>query len=201
VQGCVTDLQQNFGPRIERILGTKGGLLVVLDRVEENDDKYAAALSERIPVALVDRHALQGLQRLGVASPAADAETLYDSPQLADTSPLDAANPLARKARQKLEAAEVLLRQELSGPAAELLLDALLIGAAVQCGLDRPPESGKAAVWLYSDALPAGRLQPDDAALIMRALALAQAEDQVPAELLASLAVDAARFVETAVLA
>ncbi len=201
VQGCVTDLQQNFGPRIERILGTKGGLLVVLDRVEENDDKYAAAFSGRVPVALIDRHALRGLQRLGVASPAADAESLYESPGMGDAPSLSTLNPLARRARQKLEAAEVLLRQELPGPAAELLLDALLTGAALHCGLDRPPESGKAAVWLYSDALPAGRLQPDDAALIMRALALAQAEDQVPAELLASLAVDAARFVETAVLA
>jgi hypothetical protein len=64
--------------------------------------------------------------------------------------------------------------------------------------MDNPPEPQTAAVWLYADALPSGRVQPEDATLIMRALTLTQAEGQVPMELLADLAVDAARFVEDA---
>jgi len=62
-------------------------------------------------------------------------------------------------------------------------------------GLDQPPEPGKAAVWLYAEALPAGWLQPDDATLVMRAQSLAQAGDAVPPELLATLAGDVAAFV------
>jgi superfamily II DNA or RNA helicase len=200
VQRCVHELQQDFGPRIERILGAKGGLLVVLDAVEDADDARATAISERVPIALIDRRTLEGLQRLGTASPAAGTESLYEAPPPSATAP----PPLARRARQKLEAAEVLLRQDggtaTSGPVAELLLGALLCTSALRCGLDEPPEPRKAGVWLYSDALPSGRLQQDDGALIMRALALAHAEDEAPAEMLATLAADAARFVEDTAL-
>jgi hypothetical protein len=192
VRDCVVELQRDFGPRVERILGAKGGLLVVLDKVDDTDDERAATLSEQIPVALIDRRTLKGLQRLGSASPAADAESIYVAPQ----QPVAVPNPLARRARQKLDAAEVLLRQDCPAPAGELLLGALLNAAALRCGLDQPTEPQKAAVWLYADALPAGRLQQDDATLIMRALTLAQADDQVPTDLLAALAADVARFIE-----
>jgi len=194
VRGCIVDLQRDFGPRIERILGAKGGLLVVLDSVDDADDERATAISQQIPIALIDRRTLKGLQRLGAASPAADAEDLYEAPQL----PAALANPLERRARQKLEAAEVLLRQDCPTPAGELLLGALLSAAALRCGLDDPPELSRVAVWLYADALPSGKLDQDDAMLIMRALTLAQVEDQLPTDLLAALAADAARFVEDA---
>jgi hypothetical protein len=195
VRRCIVELQRDYGPRIERILGAKGGLLVVLDDVDDTDDERAAALSERVPIALIDRRTLKGLQRLGDASPAAGAESIYEAPQ----QPAKVTSPLARRARQKLEAAEVLLRQDCPAPAGELLLGALLCSSALRCGIDDPPELQKAAVWLYADALPSGKLQQDDATLVMRALTLAQAEDQVPTELLAALATDTARFVEDAV--
>jgi superfamily II DNA or RNA helicase len=194
VRHSIVELQRDFGPRIERILGAKGGLLVVLDNVDDTDDERAATFSEQVPIALIDRRTLRGLQRLGAASPTADAESLFEAPQPAATKP----SPLGRRARQKLEAAEILLRQECPAPAGELLLGALLCASAQRCGLDDPPEPQKAAVWLYGDALPTGKLQPDDATLILRALTLAQAEDQVPMELYADLAADAARFVEEA---
>jgi len=81
-----------------------------------------------------------------------------------------------RRARQKLEAAEVLLRQEHPAPASELL-GILLCASALRSGAKVPPESYTAGVWLYANALPSGKLQSDDAALIMRAVALAQAEE------------------------
>jgi hypothetical protein len=192
VQRCIVELQRDFGQRIGRILGAKGGLLVVLDAVDETDDVHAAAISERVPIALIDPRTLKGLQRLGAANPAADAESLYEAP----AQPVTTQNPLERRARQKLEAAEVLLRQGCPGPAGELLLGALLCAGALLCGLDEPPDHRKAAVWLYADALPTGKLRQEDAFLIMRAMTLAETEDQVPADLLASLAADASRFIE-----
>jgi len=192
IRHCIAQLQRDFGPRIERILGAKGALLAVLDAVDDTDDECAAGISKRVPIALIDRRTLKGLQRLGAASPAAEAESLYEAPQ----QPAVAPNPLARRAAQKLGAAEVLLQQDCRAPACELLIDALLCASALRCGLDDAPESKKAAVWLYTDALPAGKLRADDATLIMRALTLGQAEDQIPTELLSVLAADAARFVE-----
>jgi hypothetical protein len=195
VRRCIDALQHDLGTRIERILGARGGLLVVLDQVSDADDARAAALSEQIPIALIDHRTLRGLQRLGAASPAADAEQLYAAP--AESQPATRVEPpLLRRARQQLEAAEVLLRQGCPAPGAELLLGALLNTAALRCDQDHATEPSRTAVWLYAEALPSGALQPDDAALIMRAQSLSQAGDDVPAELLAALVADVAQFVE-----
>jgi superfamily II DNA or RNA helicase len=194
VRRCIDVLQHALGPRIERILGARGGLLVVLDQIDDADDARAAAISEQVPIALIDRRTLRGLQRLGTASPAAGAEELYRAPD--DNRPtIPPEPPLLRRARQQLEAAEVLLRQACPAASAELLLGALLNAAALRSGQEQPPEPGKAAVWLYAEALPAGRLQADDAMLIMRAQSLAQASDDIPPELLAALAGDVAAFI------
>jgi len=193
VRRCIALLQRELGPRIERILGAKGGLLVVLDEVKDADDERAAAISDEVPIALIDRRTLRGLQRLGAAAPTADAEALYEAPAAQQPAgPPEAA--LLRRARQKLEAAEVLLRQDCVGPAAELLHGAVLSAAALRCGRDEPPEPAKTAVWLYAEALPSGQLQSDDATLIMRAQTLAQADESIPPGLLAALAADVARF-------
>ncbi len=193
VRRCILELQRELGPGIERILGAQGGLLVVMDAVDDDADERAVAISQRVPIALIDRRTLKGLQRLGVASPANGAQSFYEAPE----QPTATEPTLVRRARQKLEAAEVLLRQDRSAaPAGELLLGALLCASALRCGAKAPPEPHTAGVWLYADALPSGKLQPDDATLVMRAVALAQAEDRAPPDLLASLASDVARFVE-----
>jgi superfamily II DNA or RNA helicase len=194
VRRCIELLQRHFGLRIERILAARGGLLVVLDHVDDADDARAAALSEQVPIALIDRRTLRGLERLGTASPVAEAAPLYQA--TADAEPAAPAEPpLLRRARQKLDAAELLLRQDCVAPAAELLLGALLNAAALRAGQDQAPEPARAAVWLYADALPAGQLRADDATLILRAHSLAQASDDVPTALLAALAADVAAFV------
>jgi hypothetical protein len=196
VRRCIVELQSDLGPRIERILGAKGGLLVVLEDVTNADDERAAAISQQVPIVIIDRRTLKGLQRLGAMPPDAEAESLYKAP----TEPSGTTRPLVRKARQKLEAAEMLLRQDCAAPAGELLLGALLCASALRCGLDDPPEPRNAGIWLYSHALPSGKLRQEDASLIMRALGFAQADEQVPQELLAALAADTARFVEDAVV-
>ena len=193
VRRCVIALQEAFGPRIERILASRGGLLVVLDHTDEAADRLAQGISDRVPIVLIDRRTLAGLRRLGAASPVAEGETLYES---ASAPAAPDRHPLARQAESKLEAARLLLAQTqagapLGGPATDLLLGALLCAAALRAGRDQPPEPREAGIWLYAEAIPRGAIDPSDAALMMRAIALAQGGDSVPPALLQDLASDA----------
>ncbi len=193
-------LQRTFGPRIQRILGQRrrtdadhsGGLLVVLDHVGDDDDARLDALAGEVPVALIDRRTLASLDRLGAASPITGAEPVY-APAQADAAPTE--HPLDAKARANLDAARLLIQQGCPGPALDLLIGALLAAAARRAERDQPPTPAEAAIWLYGEALPSGRLQADDAALLMRAIALAQGGDAVPEPLLTALADDSARFI------
>ncbi|MBK1732880.1 DEAD/DEAH box helicase [Thiococcus pfennigii] len=203
VRDAILGLQRRFGVRILRILGQRrpgeatGGLLVVLDRVDDGDEAAVDDLSEGVPTALIDRRTLASLSRLGAASPIAAAEPVYEPAETpVEGLAVVAEHPLARKAREGLEAARLLIQQGCPGPALDLLLGALLAAAAQRAGRDEPPTPQQAGIWLYSEALPDGRLGPEDAALLMRALALAQGAAAVPEPLLAALADDAAVFIE-----
>jgi superfamily II DNA or RNA helicase len=195
---CVEELQAAFGPRIERILGAGGGLLVVMDRVDEAADRQASQLSERIaedlsvdvPLALVDPLTLSGLQRLGSASPVQEGETYYSAQM--DTKAKE--STLLAFAKERLEAAELLVEQSSSGPALELLISALLASAAARAGLAQAPAPEQAGVWLFGEALPQGWLDEAQAALIMRGLSLVQAP-VVPDALLTSLLDDSRGFI------
>ena len=207
VRDCVIALQRRFGQRIQRMLGQRrrdgglavgmGGLLVVLDRVDEADDETASGLSERVPVALIDRRTLESLSRLGDASPVVDAEPVY-AEDIADSAADSAAeSPLLRKAREGIEAARLLIQQHCPGPALELMLSALLAAAAQRAGRSDPPSPSQAGIWLYGEVLPAGLLQQQDAALLMRAIALVQGADTVPEAMLTALADDVSLFITT----
>ncbi|MGE5155275.1 MAG: DEAD/DEAH box helicase, partial [Bdellovibrio bacteriovorus] len=197
VRRCVVALQEGLGARIERILASRGGLLVVLDRTDEAADRLAQQISDQIPIALIDRRTLAGLERLGAASPVEQGETLFQAPAASVTGGL---HPLARQAESKFEGARVLLAQTqagapLAGPAADLLLGALLCAAALLAGRDQPPAPREAGIWLYGDAIPKGAIDQGDTALLMRAVALAQAGESVPPALLQDLAADTERFI------
>ncbi|HYN79756.1 MAG TPA: C-terminal helicase domain-containing protein, partial [Lamprocystis sp. (in: g-proteobacteria)] len=197
VRRCVIGLQETFGARIERILASRGGLLVVLDRTDEEADRLAADLSDQVPIALIDRRTLAGLQRLGAGSPVEQGETLFET----GADPIrDAIHPLVGQAQAKLAGARVLLGQTqtgaaLGGPALDLLLGALLCAAALLTGRTQAPAPREATIWLYGEALATGTIDPADAALVMRAIALAQAADAVPLALVQDLATDAEHFV------
>ena len=203
VRRCVIRLQELFGPRILRILGQyrqqaesgprgASGLLVILDEASTADDAAIEELGRDIPVALMDRRTQLSLSRLGAASPLAGAEPILepDQPESAGE------HPLARKARGHLEAAGLLIQQGCPGPALELLLGALLAAAALKSGREEPPGVREAGVWIYGEALPAQSLDADDALLLMRAIALHQAGNNVPEPLLLELARDASGFLE-----
>ncbi len=184
VRRCVVGLQEAFGARIERILASRGGLLAVLDYTDEAADRLAQQLSDWVPIALIDRRTLAGLQRLGAASPVEQGETLFE----AAAEPASAGlHPLARQAQAKLEGARVLLAQSpteigatLGGPATDLLLGALLCAAALLTGREQPPQPREAGIWLYGEAIPRGTIDQPDAALVMRAIALAQGGTRSP---------------------
>jgi superfamily II DNA or RNA helicase len=192
VRRAIEAAQKAFGRRIERILGAGGGLLVVLDQVDAESDRLAAAISDRVPVALIDPRTLRGLRRLGDASPVAHARTLVEPAEveIAPTEPR-----LLSQAREKLHGAEVLIQQACPGPAMDLLLGALLGCAAVRAKQETSPIPQQTGIWLYSEALPKGILTPDEAGLVMRALAFSQGAETIPEALLRELAEDVARFV------
>ena len=192
IRHAIQAAQNAFGTRIERILGSGGGLLVVLDRVDAEADRLAAAISDRIPVALIDPRTLSGLRRLGDASPIARARALVE-PANEQRSPQEPI--LLSRAREKLRGAEVLIQQACPAAAMDLLLGALLACAAVRAEQETPPTPQHAGIWLYSEALPKGILTQDDAGLLMRALALSQGAETIPDGLLRDLAADVARFV------
>ena len=192
VQACLERLQSRFGPRIQRILGARGSLCVVLDRVDDADDAFAAELPAEIPVALIDPRTLRSLERLGAASPLAEAETLLAP----DQSSAEAGEPaLLRQAQRRLEAARALLTAGQSGVAAELLRDALLAAAAHRAGRAEPLDHQQAGIWLYGEALPSGALDQSDAATLMGAIALAQGGDAIPPALVVTLAASTEEYI------
>ena len=191
IAGCIEELQKALGPRIERILGSGGGLLAVIDRVDAEADQVAARLSAMVPVAVIDRCTLNGLNRLGAASPVAVSHTYYDASQSAIESGM---SRLAALALEKLRAARVLMEQQCQNSAVELLLSALLAAAAGRAGLDQPVAAREAGVWIYGEALPKGLLNQEEAGLIMRGVTLAQSQS-VPELLITGLFDDVELFV------
>ncbi len=192
IHHCIEELQKGLGPRIERILGAQGGLIAVLDQVDAEAESLAVALSGAIPVALIDQISLKSLGRLGASSPLADAETYYE---LGEHQPGPDRSRLTALAAEKLDAAKVLINQNLDNSALELLVSGLLAKAADLAGLDTPSSPIDAGVWVYSEAIPKGFLTQDEGSLIMRAIGLGQAE-KIPRDLLVSLMEDVTSFID-----
>lgn len=188
---CIEELQRAFGARIERILGSGGGLLAVLDRVDAEADQVAERLSRQVPVALIDQLALKGLQRLGSGSPLGQIRSYFEAATAAEP---DGPSRLKRQAAEKMQAARALLAQQLNESALELMVGALLSAAAVRAGRAMPLTREETGVWAFGKALPQGLLDQSEAGLLMRALSFAQGQE-VPEPLLLELADDAARFV------
>jgi hypothetical protein len=143
IRRCIEQLQKHFALRIERILGSGGGLICVLDRVDEEAEAVAVELSGTIPVALIDRYALQGLSRLGANSPLAGTETYYDQAEQPEEA---GPSRLHLLAMEKLEAAGILAERQMTKPALDLLVIAVLAKAGDLAGLDTPISSTEIGV-------------------------------------------------------
>lgn len=191
IRRCIEALQRDFGPRIERIFGSGGGLMVVLDRVDAEADRLAEQLSAEVPVALIDRLALKGLQRLGAGSPLAGAHSYYDAAAAATAA---GESLLRRQAREKLTAAHLLFDQQLFDSALEMVFAALLGAAAEKAGRDMPLNRAEVGVWVYAEALPRNILDQDQVGLLLRALSFVQGSG-APVDLVRGLLDDATTFV------
>lgn len=193
IRHCIEALQQALGPRIERIFGAGGGLVAVLDQVDSQADQLAEQLSATVPVALIDRLALKGLERLGSGSPLAGARCYVDRASTADPA---GESLLHQQAREKLQAAQLLFDQHLLSSALDLALAALLSAAADKAGRNLPFSQAEIAVWACAEALPQGILNQEQIGLLLRAVSFAQA-DTAPPELVHNLLDDAARFIDS----
>ncbi len=192
IRRCIEDIQAAFGPRIERILGSGGGLLVVMDPIDAEAEQTAQALSQVVPVALIDPRTLNGLQRLGAASPVGETKTYYE---LGQEQGQPRVSPLLRLAREKLRAAEVLIEQHCPSGVLELLSSAMLSTAAGKAELPQMPVPEEAGVWLYAEAVPKGIVTPDQATALLRAIALRTAP-KVPDTLMYEVLEDARLLVD-----
>ena len=192
IRYTIEELQNHCGQRIERILGAQGGLVCVLDRVDEEVEQVAVRLSEQVPVALIDRFALQGLSRLGATSPFAEATVYYDQ----EEKPLESGpSPPHLLALEKLEAAQVLATKDMEKPALELLVSAILARAGDLAGLDKTVSATEAGVWIFGEALPQGVINEAEANLVMRGIGFAQAQT-LPPEVFSNFLQDASLFIE-----
>ena len=98
-------------------------------------------------------------------------------------------------ARERLQAAETLIQQGISGPAVDLLVSALLATAAERADKPQAPSVEQAGVWVYSEALPKGWLDDKQAALIMRGVALLHS-DTIPQTMLEALCQESREFID-----
>ncbi len=182
LRAAIASIDAAFSPRVERILASGGGLVVVLRALLPGDSERADALGAGVPVAAIDAATAAALARMG-SGPVATGTVVREAPPT--PKPVDMVT-------RKLDAAEALLAAGIVDEALPMVAGALLLAAARIGGVPPvPPE--QAPVWLYGTALPKGWLTPDDAALVLRACAMSAAS-AVPAELGAALAREARGF-------
>ena len=196
IQQAIEAIQQYFGSRIEQILGSGGGILVVLDHVDAEANLEAQKLSsDEVPIAIIDTQTLGGLQRLGENSPIQTIQKYYDAKDNAQDNQqtTKVESPLIAIAKEKLEAAEILLEQEMYSVATNLLITAQLAFVAGKAGLDQAPIPAEAGIWIYTEALNNGWLNQEQANQIMKNLALVQAPN-IPPALIEELLIDVQEY-------
>lgn len=188
ISALIVQLQTAFASRIQRIIGTNGGLLVILAQCSETDERLAETLSQAdVPVAVIAEQTLRSLQRLGL-SPAFERELLPVVETVAE------ANPLIKVATDKLQAAEILMQQHCNAGVLDLLASSMLCATAVLAGQTHTPAPETASVWLYTDILPQQLLTAEQVAAIVRVMALSQSP-QVPEHLLEQCMQDARQLI------
>lgn len=187
IRQLIAKIQTTFNSRIVRILGSGGGLLVVVNPANDADEEAAESLSEPdVPVVVIDSRTLAGLQRLGVASPVVESRLLFEP----DVKEQKTQNPLLEIAEAKLRSAEILLEQQATAGVMDLLASSMLAMAAAIAGLDQVPAADTAAIWLYSEVLPRQLLSPEQVSAIVMALSLSR-NQAVPVHLIEQSLADA----------
>lgn len=190
VNELITNIQNSVQNRIERILGSGGGLLVVVHYTDANDDTLSEQFStEDLPVVLIDSKTFSNLQRLGQASPLSGSDLIFQ----ADTQ-TTSINPLFNTAQDKLQAAEVLLSQQCFAGVMDLVANALLALVAALQNQEHVPAPDKAIVWLLSEAQTEKLLDQEQLASIIRIVSLSQS-NIIPETLIEQALMDAQQLI------
>jgi superfamily II DNA or RNA helicase len=180
----VASLQGTLGERVERVVATGGGLVVVVaGRVDAATEAQVASLEGEVPVAVVDSRSWAALTRLGPSSPWSEGPTVFEAPAAAHRP------PEPRPAERKLRAAEALAESGHGREALNLAAASMLLALGDRLG-EEPPTPEQAAVWLHAEAIPRGLVDVQEAAALSRSLALASAP-RVPEELVTAVLTDA----------
>lgn len=192
VSHVVEQLQAELGSRLERVLVSRQGLLAVVDATDRDTHHLAEQLSGLVPVAIVDRLTYAALRRIGAGENGSGDGLLWQRP--AEPAGTPAPHPLELQARRKLEAAEVLVEHEQASEAAGLLTQAMLASFARRTERAAVPAPAEAAVWLFGEAIPQGRVTSEDASIALRADALSRAPE-VPLAMVHDVLAHARRIV------
>lgn len=172
IRQMIERLQTEFGTRLERILGAGGGLLVVMNDIQAQDEQIALDISDEVPVALTTPATLNGLQRLGALPSECRA-----IPINTDVTEATKINPLLLSAELKINAADILIERQCLAGVMELLGSALLSATAVLADLKLAPTAEAATLWIYSEALSKGILTSEQASSITRTISLMHANE------------------------
>lgn len=179
VRELITKIQTAFSTRIERILASGGGLLVIVNQLEESDDTLSQQLSEtELPVVVIEAKTLSNLQRLGAASPVADVKVVFE----VEENQKQQDNPLIKIAQNKLRSAELLVEQQCFAGVMEILASTMLTVATIASGNTQVPAMEKAIVWLYNDLLPQQLMTAEQITSIVKVISLSQ-NMEIPEEL------------------
>ena len=167
----ITRIKTSFSQRLERILASGGGLLVVVNHPDQADDSLSQELSTtELPVVVIEAKTLANLQRLGTTSPITNVQLVY----VVEENLKETINPLIKIAQDKLRSAEMLIEQQCYAGVMEILATTILTVATIASGQQQVPILEKATVWLYSDILPQQLMSAEQIATIVRVMSLSQ---------------------------
>jgi superfamily II DNA or RNA helicase len=188
LQQLIETTQNAFKYRLQKILGSLSGILVVVHPINSRDESTAQQLfNNGIPVAVIDKQTLLGLTRLEACS------TLTTLPVVFENTIQTQTNPLTQLANAKLNSATLLLAQKATAGVLDLLASAMLLQAAAIAGQFQAPAIDTITVWLHNEILPQQLLTQEQAATIIRVVSLQQSQD-VPLNLIAQAMTDAELF-------
>ncbi len=176
IDETLSELERALPGRIQRVLATAAGLVLVVDHVDDIVEDLVAEASKITPFIALDMRSARQLARLGPSSPLAMATVVSSRNVVEDDWVM-----------RRLDAAETLMNSGMHRDAVRLAAEAiqseLCVCADVPLRGIAPSES---VVWLHTDVAP--RLAAHaEIATATQLFALSGANAEVPASLASSL--------------
>ncbi|WP_159084125.1 DEAD/DEAH box helicase [Saccharobesus litoralis] len=172
ITSLIGQVQVELQSNLKQVLTQQGGLLFVVDQVNDEIEAYFAKLDTDIQHAVIDSRTQRQLARLGNANPIAASEVI----PLTALEPESSQNIWLNQSKKKLAAAEHLLQAEQDG-----VMDLLVasITALITWLADKPElmSDTDIPIWLYSEATQKQLLTPQQAANFSQIMSFKMATD------------------------